>query len=96
MMKNKVIEMMAKDWNAYTDAFVKRDNYWIKSMLRRTLIFWLFSVIACLIMLFFCDWFYTLWIGNQITVPFNVSLAVMLYIILILILRMLLSSVYSK
>ena len=73
--------VLAPIWNAYTDAFVKRDNYWIKSMLRRTLIFWLFSVIACLIMLFFCDWFYSLWIGNQITVPFNVSLAVMLYII---------------
>ena len=26
MMKNKVIEMMAKDWNAYTDAFSKKDN----------------------------------------------------------------------
>ena len=26
MMKNKVIEMMAKDWNAYTDAFGKKDN----------------------------------------------------------------------
>ena len=26
MMKNKVIEMMAKDWNAYTDAFGKKDD----------------------------------------------------------------------
>ena len=26
MMKNKVIEMMAKDWNAYTDAFSKKDD----------------------------------------------------------------------
>lgn len=26
MMKNKVIEMMVKDWNAYTDAFSKKDD----------------------------------------------------------------------
>ena len=26
MMKNKVIEMMGKDWNAYTDAFGKKDD----------------------------------------------------------------------
>ena len=26
MMKNKVIEMMAKDWNTYTDAFSKKDD----------------------------------------------------------------------
>ena len=26
MMKNKVIEMMAKDWNAYIDAFSKKDG----------------------------------------------------------------------
>ena len=26
MMKNKVIEMMAKDWNAYADAFGKKDD----------------------------------------------------------------------
>ena len=26
MMKNKVIEMMAKDWNVYTDAFSKKDD----------------------------------------------------------------------
>ena len=26
MMKNKVIEMMAKDWNAYSDAFSKKDD----------------------------------------------------------------------
>lgn len=26
MMKNKVIEMMAKDWNAYTNAFSKKDD----------------------------------------------------------------------
>lgn len=26
MMKNKVIEMMAKDWNAYADAFSKKDD----------------------------------------------------------------------
>ena len=26
MMKNKVIEMMAKDWNEYADAFGKKDD----------------------------------------------------------------------
>lgn len=26
MMKNKIIEMMAKDWNAYSDTFGKKDN----------------------------------------------------------------------
>lgn len=73
--------VLAPIWNAYTDAFVKGENTWIKKTLYRTLSIWLLSVVVSVLMLFFCDVFYSLWIGNKIAVPFNVSLAVLFYII---------------
>ena len=68
-------------WNAYTDAAVKGDYKWIKKTFHRSILFWGISIVACIAMLLTCPFFYKIWIGDQIQVPWIISFSVMLFII---------------
>jgi len=67
-------------WNAYTDAYVKKNMTWIKSTFRRAIAMWGLSILMGVILLCVCTWFYKIWIGTQINVPLSVSIAVLAYI----------------
>lgn len=67
-------------WNAYTDAYVRNEMQWVRRNFNRTLMFWGLSVVAGLLMLMLCQTFYHLWVGHQVTVPFSVSLSVLVYV----------------
>lgn len=72
--------ILAPMWNAYTDAYVKGDKKWIANNFNRTLKLWGISVIGGIIMLLGCQIFYHLWIGDNVSVPFTVSLSTLIYI----------------
>lgn len=72
--------ILAPMWNAYTDAYVKGDMKWIANNFNRTLKLWGISVIGGIIMLLGCQIFYHLWIGDNVSVPFTVSLSTLIYI----------------
>lgn len=67
-------------WNAYTDAYVKGDMHWIRRNFNRSLLFWGASVAMGGLMLILCQAFYRLWVGHQVSIPFSVSLSVLLYV----------------
>jgi len=67
-------------WNAYTDAAAKKDYGWIKHMFRRSMLMWGLSILGGCVLLAISGWFFKIWVGNSVTIPFMVSLAVMLYI----------------
>lgn len=75
------IIILSPMWNAYTDAYVKNDFRWISSTYNKTLRIWGVSIVICLLMLVLCSFFYELWIGTSIHIPFSTSLCVMTYII---------------
>lgn len=72
--------ILAPMWNAYTDAYVKGDMKWIANNFNRTLKLWGGSVIGGIIMLLGCQIFYHLWIGDNVSVPFTVSLSTLIYV----------------
>lgn len=72
--------ILAPMWNAYTDAYVKGDMKWIANNFNRTLKLWGVSVIGGIIMLLGCQIFYHLWIGDNVSVPFTVSLSTLIYV----------------
>lgn len=72
--------VVAPMWNAYTDAYVKQDYAWIRNTLYRALCIWGLTLIAGAIMLMVSNFFYRLWIGNSVMVPFSVSFCVYVYI----------------
>ena len=67
-------------WNAYTDAYIKKDFNWIDKTFKSALKIWLLTEVAGIIMLMISQYFYPFWVGDKIHVPFMVSLSVFLYI----------------
>lgn len=67
-------------WSAYTDAYVKGDTLWIASTFGKAIKLWLLSVAGGAVMLGCSGAFYSLWIGDAVNIPFEVSLCVWLYI----------------
>ena len=65
---------------AYTDAYVKGDIKWIDQTFNRALKLWLLSVCGGFVMLSGCQFFYHIWIGNKVLVPFTVSLSTFIYV----------------
>ncbi|MFC2760451.1 lipopolysaccharide biosynthesis protein [Hallella multisaccharivorax] len=67
-------------WNAYTDAQVRGDYTWIRATFYKALKLWGLSVIGGLMLLVICNIFYKVWVGASVTVPIQISVAVLLYI----------------
>jgi O-antigen/teichoic acid export membrane protein/peptidoglycan/xylan/chitin deacetylase (PgdA/CDA1 family) len=69
-------------WTAYTDAYHKQDFDWIKRTTKKLTMFWLLLVVGVTGMLIFADNFYEIWIGNQIKIPFILSLAMAFWVLI--------------
>ena len=68
-------------WSAFTDAFHKQDTKWmlhVKSTLEKL---WLFAVLAILIMLFFSQQFYNLWVGDEIKIETELSFGMAIFVV---------------
>ena len=72
--------VIAPMWNAYTDAYVKKEFSWIKQTLQRTLSIWGLTLVVGLFMLLVSPYFYRLWVGESVNVPIRISCCVFIYI----------------
>ena len=68
-------------WSAYTDAYIKGDFNWIKSTLRVTKMVWLVLIGLTIMVLLISPWFFKVWLGNSVDVPFSLSLAMSTYVV---------------
>jgi len=74
--------MITPLWSSVTDSYIRGDVAWIKHVVKRYLYVLLAFVAAALLMLFFSDTMYDLWIGkNQVHVDFNISLLCCIFVI---------------
>jgi O-antigen/teichoic acid export membrane protein len=69
-------------WAAYTDAYHKNDFAWIKRTTRKLSLFWVVLVFIVFFMLLLCGIFYRMWIGDNIQVPFTLSLAMACWVLI--------------
>ncbi len=74
--------IMTPMWSAYTQAYVQDDTSWIKNTNSKLIRVWLLIVMITVIMLISANWFYTLWIGKEIIIPFMLSLFMGLFIVI--------------
>ncbi len=75
--------LIAPLWSAYTEAWVIKDIAWIQKSLKRSIQVWfLFALLACTLYIL-APLVYRLWIGDVVTVPKSLSLAFMVYCILL-------------
>lgn len=69
-------------WPAYTDAYVRGDYNWMKNMRNKMQnLLWL-SILICICFAIFSQPIYRIWIGNNISVSYTMTLAVTIYVII--------------
>lgn len=68
-------------WSAFTEAYIKKDYEWIKRMLNKMNKLWMGLSIGAVLLLVCSPFFYRLWLGESVVVPFTLSAAMCLYII---------------
>lgn len=68
-------------WSAFTDAYAQKDYTWMKNTLHKLELCVLCSVGVGVLMLIFSPFFYKIWIGDTVQVPFFLSVTVMLYML---------------
>lgn len=69
-------------WSAYTEAYAKGDVPWIQNTLAALKKAWLIAAIAVLLMSFFADTFYHIWIGKSVTIPLGISISMGAYVLI--------------
>jgi O-antigen/teichoic acid export membrane protein len=74
--------IMTPMWSAYTQAYVLNDVDWIRNTNKKLIQLWLLIVTATVLMLLIAEWFYTIWVGKEIVIPFMLSLFMGLFIII--------------
>ncbi len=68
-------------WSAFTEAYIKKEMTWIKKTLKTLLAIWLGFSIITLLMIVFAEYFYSIWIGKTIKIPFALSLTMGIFTI---------------
>lgn len=74
--------ILAPFWSAFTEAYVKSEYDWIKSMMRKLIFIWAGLSIIVILMVVFSDLVYKLWVGDEIKVPFLLSILTGLFVII--------------
>jgi O-antigen/teichoic acid export membrane protein len=71
--------IMSPMWSAVTDAYAKSDFPWLKNTLKHLNILSLLFSTGVLFMIFISNWVYKFWVGEDITIPFSLSLTLGVY-----------------
>ncbi|RKN79760.1 lipopolysaccharide biosynthesis protein [Ulvibacterium marinum] len=67
-------------WSAFTEAYASGDFNWIKNSVRNIQRIWLIIPVALVIMILMSDWFYEVWVGNQVHVPKHLSISMAFFV----------------
>lgn len=69
-------------WSAFTEAYVKNDIVWIKQTILKISKLWVIIFIALIMMLLFSNYFYHLWLGDRVVIPFHLSAVMAIWVVL--------------
>ena len=70
-------------WTAFTDANSNNDYTWIKKSIKNLLKIWLVFSVGVLFLWLISPYVFKIWIGNKVSIPFQLSFQFALYTILI-------------
>lgn len=68
-------------WSAYTEAYIKEDFQWIRNSVTKILKIWLLLSLGVVLMVIFSGTIYEIWVGDQIYIPFRLSLVMGVFVI---------------
>lgn len=68
-------------WSAITDANARNDHFWIRSAIKKSIYLVSFLSLIVFLFLIISDYIYGKWVGNNIYIPFNLSMTMAMYVI---------------
>ena len=68
-------------WSAFTDAYVKQDYNWMRSVVKKLELLWLLCIPLLVLMVICSGTLYQWWIGNSVSIPFSLSVSMAVYIL---------------
>lgn len=68
-------------WSAFTDAYALNDFQWIRTTIATMRKMWLALSVFTVLLVVFSPYIYKLWLGNKVTVPFSLSVAMASYVV---------------
>lgn len=71
--------MLAPLWSSFTDAYTKNDVLWMREIIKKYEVFWCVFAFLGVVLLLISPYFYKIWIGNHVQVPFMLSLEMFLF-----------------
>ncbi|MDN5205414.1 polysaccharide biosynthesis protein [Fulvivirgaceae bacterium BMA10] len=74
--------VMSPFWSAFTDAWTKNDIKWIKKIIGKLTRFWFLFLGMAIFMLLVSRYVYLIWVGDQVHVPFTLSLTMAIFMLL--------------
>jgi len=69
-------------WSAFTDAYTRGELDWIRRAIKKSLLIWLGLAGVVVVMLLGANFFYDLWVGDKVQVPFDLSMAMAFFTLL--------------
>ncbi|TKT87656.1 lipopolysaccharide biosynthesis protein [Dyadobacter frigoris] len=74
--------IMTPYWSAFTDAFAKKDFLWMKKSMTTLRKIWAFiAIIIVPLIVVISDYLFKIWLNDSVSIPFNLSIAMGLYVI---------------
>ncbi len=70
-------------WSATTEAYANREYTWILESMKKVKLMLFGTTLVVALMLFLSDWVYSVWVGKDILVPFSLSMAIAIYIVIL-------------
>ncbi len=71
--------VMTPFWSAFTDAYVKNDLDWIKSIFKTIYKYWLVLVFCCALLCLISRFIYQIWLPQNFYVPISLTVTMALY-----------------
>jgi O-antigen/teichoic acid export membrane protein/glycosyltransferase involved in cell wall biosynthesis len=69
-------------WTAYTDAYHKHDITWIKRITKKLVVLWVALVFVVIGMIIFAGYFYKIWVGEKVQIPFLLSVSMGVWVLI--------------
>ncbi|WP_157730962.1 lipopolysaccharide biosynthesis protein [Arenibacter algicola] len=69
-------------WSGFTDAYAKRDFLWVRNSMKSLSKFSYGSMILTFFMVLLAPFFYKFWIGDLVTIPFNLTLSMAVFFVI--------------
>jgi len=67
-------------WTAYTDAYHKKEENWIRQATKKLVAIWGISCLVLTVMVLLANRVYRLWVGSEISVPVSLNIMIALFV----------------